>query len=80
MTDLRVENLGKMSPDEEESFWKKFEAALANDDGTAAREHLAAGRYVTYRDSRNPSILLREWPDGKIEKIVADENGDVTVI
>ena len=42
----------------------EFEAALANDDGQAAREHLAAGRPIYYGDDRYPEGLSRNTRTG----------------
>ena len=55
-------------------------AILSDDDGAAAREHLAAGRFITYRDRSLSNSLVREWPDGRREMIKADEKGNITVL
>lgn len=50
------------------------------DDGEAARSHLAAGRWVTYRDPTYSYLLVREWPDGRRELVHADVDGNVRVL
>ncbi|MBW8067789.1 MAG: hypothetical protein GJU73_10140 [Ferrovum sp.] len=58
----------------------EFEAALANDDGQAAKEHLAAGRPIYYGDDRYPEGLIKEYPDGHRQLIAVSAEGKVTVI
>lgn len=58
----------------------EFEAALANDDGQAAKEHLAAGRPIYYGDDRYPEELIKEYPDGHKQLVVVSAEGKVTVI
>ena len=77
---LQYAQLGAMKPYEEKIFWSILERTLANDDGTAAKEHLAAGRFITYRDPKLSNGLVREWPDGRRELIKADATGDITVL
>jgi hypothetical protein len=51
------------------------------DDGRAALDHLAAGRWVTYTDEDLlPGKLLREWPDGRMEVVDVDKAGQVYVV
>lgn len=50
------------------------------DDGAAAKSHLAAGRWITYRDPAYFHSLVREWPDGRKELIQADLDGNVRVL
>lgn len=46
----------------------------------ASRSMLAAGHWITYYDDDLvPDVLLREWPDGKMEIVNADEKGNVVV-
>lgn len=80
MKRLNIENLDLFTPEEEKEFWFVFETELANDDGAAAQEHLAAGRAVTYRSSHHNGGLMREWPDGRLELIQADLSGNVQVL
>lgn len=77
---LPIEKLGNMKPGDEKILWKALERVLANDDGAASKEHLAAGRPVTYRDPHFPDAIMRKWPNGRRELIDVDENGNVTVL
>ncbi|WP_197722458.1 hypothetical protein [Acidithiobacillus ferridurans] len=46
-----------------------FTKALANDDGRAAKAHLAAGRPIYYGDERHPGKIIKEFPDGRRQLI-----------
>jgi|GEM_PF-1854101 hypothetical protein len=58
----------------------EFEAALANDDGQAAQEHLAAGRAIYYRDAQHPEGLIRKYPDGRKQLVSISADRKVSVI
>lgn len=58
----------------------EFEAALANDDGQAAKEHLAAGRPIYYGDDHYPEGVIKEHPDGSRQLVAVSNEGEVTVI
>jgi hypothetical protein len=58
----------------------EFEAALANDDGLAAQEHLAAGRAIYYRDAQQPDGLIRKYPDGRKQLVSISADREVSVI
>jgi uncharacterized protein YegP (UPF0339 family) len=46
-----------------------------------AQEMLAAGHWVTYYDDNLvPDVILREWPDGRMEIVEPDEKGNVIVV
>lgn len=46
-----------------------------------AQEMLAAGHWVTYYDDYLvPDVILREWPDGRMEIVDSDEKGNVLVV
>ena len=48
------------------------------DDGDAARQHLAAGRPITFYDERFPDKIIRKWPDGRHEFVDVDlKTGEV---
>lgn len=52
----------------------------ADSNGDASISMLAAGHWITYYDDNLiPDVLLREWPDGTMEAVNIDENGDVFV-
>ncbi|WP_250532372.1 hypothetical protein [Caballeronia sp. ATUFL_F1_KS39] len=70
-------NLQDPSPDD----WDDFERALANDDGSAAREHLAAGRAIYYSESDTPTgTCVKEYPDGRREIVTFDVDGGEVLI
>jgi len=52
---LTIDNLDKLTPAEDEAFWAAFESELMNDDGAAAKEHLAAGFPIYFRDADTPA-------------------------
>ncbi len=58
----------------------EFEAAFADDDGLAAKEHLAAGRAIYYGDDRYPDGLVKEYPDGRKQLVAVTLEGEVCVI
>jgi len=46
-----------------------------------AEEMLAAGHWVTYYDDYLvPDVILREWPDGKMEIVEPDGKGNILVV
>jgi len=55
-------------------------AGICNDDGRAAKEHLAAGRAIYYKNEKYPGELVREWPDGRREIVVISAKREVNVI
>lgn len=62
------------------NFSEELAATLENfeDDGAAAQSHLDAGRPIYYWDDRLQSNV-RKWPDGRIEPIEFDEQGNIIV-
>lgn len=66
---------------EEHDVWLELERLIEHDDdGAAARLHLQAGRWITYRDRNYPGFMLREWPSGKRELIQGDLHGNIMVL
>jgi hypothetical protein len=66
--DEEIKPFDRMTPEEQEAFILAFEAVLAHDDGAAAKEHLAAGRAIYYREEDTPpGLVIREQPDGRRE-------------
>jgi len=61
--------------------WEEFERQLANDDGAAAKAHLAAGNPIYYTEADTPErMCLKEYPDGRREHVTFDvECGEVFV-
>lgn len=64
----------------EDDYWVDLVKNLEHDDGAAARSHLEAGRWITYRDQNYPGAMVREWPNGKRELIEADLLGNIFVL
>jgi len=77
---MKIEELDAMNQAQERMFWTVFEKTLANDDGAAAKEHLAAGRPIYYCDDKYPDRMIRKWPDGRRELVQVDEAGTATVL
>ncbi len=59
---------------------REFESAMMNDDGLAARQHLAAGRPIYYGDNRYPEGIVKEYPDGHRQLVSISGAGVITVI
>ena len=65
MKTVAIEKLGHLSGAEELNLLKAIDAAFSCDDGTAVREHLAAGRPIYYREANTPAgHVIRKNPDG----------------
>ncbi len=58
----------------------EFERAIADDDGLAARQHLAAGRPIYYGDARYPEGLVKKYPDGRKQLVSIGADNTVSVI
>jgi hypothetical protein len=58
----------------------EFETDLANDDGLAAKQHLAAGRAIYYGDERYPEGLVKKYPDGRMQLVTIDGARKVIVL
>lgn len=58
----------------------EFERALANDNGLAAKQHLAAGRPIYYGDARYPEGLVKKYPDGHRQLVSVSAEGEISVI
>lgn len=70
---LNIEDLDRMTPDQERSFLKNFTAQLAFDDGAAAQEHLNDGFPIYYQESTTPDqMCVKEFPDGKKQLVTFD--------
>lgn len=57
-----------------------FERALANDDGQAAKAHLAAGRPIYISDPLFPGQVVRKFPDGRKQIVAVSEKGEISVV
>lgn len=61
----------------EVDLWREIEAALWEDDGAAAREHLAAGFPIYYSEPDTPGdVVIKEYPDGRRELVRFDHDGE----
>ena len=55
-------------------------ARTLRDDDCAAREHLAAGRWIVYREANTPpGHVIRRYPDGRCE-LVCYVAGEASVV
>ena len=53
-----------------DDLWDDLIEGILNDDGAAAREHLAAGFPIYWsEDGAPPGVLIKEHPDGRRESI-----------
>jgi hypothetical protein len=60
------------------SSFKAMTRLLSQDDGQAARSHLAAGNPIYYREPDTPSgLCVKEYPNGKRELVSFDHTGEV---
>lgn len=59
---------------------REFESAMMNDDGLAAKQHLAAGRPIYYGDTRYPEGIVKKYPDGRMQLVSISDSGVITVI
>jgi len=77
---LTLDNLDKLTPAEDEAFWAAFETELAHDDAAAAKEHLAAGFPIYFREADTPAgLVIKKYPDGRQELICFDLTGEKVV-
>ena len=58
----------------------ELERAITDDDGLAAKQHLAAGRPIYYGDSDFPEGLVKKYPDGRRQLVSVSEDGNIAVI
>lgn len=59
---------------------RAFEMALTNDDGMAAKQHLAEGRPIYYGDEHYPDGLIKKYPDGRKQLVAVSDKGEFSVI
>lgn len=82
MPELQLENLDKMNPEEEETFFAAFQAELQKEDNSAVHADLAAGFPVYYRHPSFPDAahLVKEYPSGRMELIAMSDQGEETLV
>jgi hypothetical protein len=77
---IEIEKLGQVPLEQEARLLKSFDAYLSYDDGSAMREHLAAGRSIYFRESNTPAgHVIRENPDGS-QQLVRFVDGEEKVV
>ncbi len=77
---LTGDTLNELTPAEDEAFWASFEAELEHDDGAVAKEHLAAGFPIYFRQADTPAgLVVKEYPDGHRELVCFDPSGEKVV-
>jgi len=70
MKTVPIETLGQISAEQEAKLLGTLDAALSADEGMAARQHLAAGRPVYFREALTPpGHVIRKQPDGSCQLI-----------
>jgi hypothetical protein len=73
----QIDELEKMTVEEETAFWDEFALALDRDDGAAVRDHLAAGNPVYYNTLTTPrGVVEKHYPDGRRELVMFDLDGE----
>ena len=61
----------------EVDLWPEIEAALWEEDDTAAGEHLAAGFPIYYSEPDTPGeVAIKEYSDGHRELVRFDHDGE----
>lgn len=64
----------------EEAMAQEIIKGICNDDGAAAKAHLAAGNPIYYCDDRYPGEIVKEFPDGRRQIVVMRGQGKVEVV
>ena len=77
MLSMSIKNVGRMTPEQENCFWEQFAADLANDDGSAACEHLQAGFPIYVQTDDTPkNTIEKQFPDGRRQLVRWDLDGE----
>lgn len=77
---LGVENVETMTPEQERDFWTVFSGDVARDDGSAVRQHFAAGNPVYCRMPDTPEGLIeKRFPDGRRQYVKWERDGEHVV-
>lgn len=66
----------------EDEIFEEIDRSLErdDDDGQAAKSHLADGRPIYYCEDAYPDAMLRKWPDGRRELVTYDADGILQVL
>lgn len=59
---------------------REIERVVHQDDGLAAKTHLAAGRAIFYGDPQYPGQVIKEYPDGHRQLVTIDSKNVVSII
>lgn len=65
---------------EEEAVQLHWDLENMEDDGEAAKSHLAAGRPIYYCEDAYPDHMIRQWPDSRRELVTLDAMGKIHVV
>ena len=68
------------SDDDGSQFFAELEAALFDDDGLAAKQHLAAGLAIYYGDEKYPGAIVKQYPNGRKQLVSVGKDGQISVI
>lgn len=66
-----------MTEDESDQLWEEIGR---DDDGAAAKSHLAAGRPIYYCEDAYPNYMIRKWPDGRRELVTLTSMAEILVV
>lgn len=67
--------------DDDEALWAQLEREVHNDDGSVAREHLAAGRAIYIAEADTPAgQVIKLFPDGRRSFVRFDAAGNEQVV
>ena len=67
-----------MKEDQHNQIWE--EIGREDDDGAAAKSHLAAGRPIYYCEDAYPNYMIRKWPDGRRELVTLTSMAEILAV
>jgi len=69
--------LDNSAPSASDDLWRILTGVAREDDGEAARSHLAAGRPIYYGEPGTPpNLVVKEYPDARRELVRFDHLGE----
>lgn len=81
MKTVPIETLGQISAAQEAKLLGTLDAALSADEGRAARQHLAAGRSIYFREAlMPPGHVIRKQPDGTCQLVRFTADGSEELV